>query len=190
MHPDQLARISQLNKILKKIKKKPPPPPKPTSNKQTIWKVYMLQLLLKRLSKWFKRSEDTPENEAPPLTDTEQLENFGTRILMTVHEDGDFEISTNINNLNEPVADATGTVLYLINSGLMADIFVKSLHLWAEDKEQKVFIHKVLENWKNLYDEDSSVPSKSKLAVDPSDVFGLKSIKGMQLYESLFRHCR
>lgn len=139
----------------------------------------MLHLLLKRLSQWFKRSQDIPENEAPPPPSREQPEDWSTRILMTVREDGDFEVSTEINNLNNTMVDVNAMVLYLINSGLMAEYFVESLNLWGEDKEQKIFVQKVLENWKLLYDESPSTQSNSKLAVDPSDVFGLKSIKGM-----------
>ena len=62
----------------------------------------------------------------------------------------------------------------------MADIFLQSLNLWAETPKQKVFMAQAIESWKGLYDEESSDKSKNttkNLAVDPSDVFGLKSLK-------------
>ena len=68
----------------------------------------------------------------------------------------------------------------MINSGLMADIFLQSLNLWAETPKQKVFMAQAIERWKSLYDEDpiqSNSKNSKNLAVDPSDVFGLKGLK-------------
>ena len=58
---------------------------------------------------------------------------------------------------------------------------MKSLKLWGQNSEEQRFILEILKRWKVFYDEDVDVDKKSnkrsKLAVDPSDVFGLKSLK-------------
>ena len=131
----------------------------------------MLHVLFKKLRQVFRRKEKPPEKE----------EEADAQILITLDDQGDFTVATHINKTNEEMSEVTGMVLHMINSGLMADIFLQSLNLWAETEEQKIFILKVIESWKGLYDEDPNQSSKSstkKLAVDPSDVFGLKNIKG------------
>jgi len=146
----------------------------------------MFHFLIKRLRGWFKRSEK--ENEIPEIENEPDFidqngeappPGFGY-ILITVCDDGDFTVATDITKTTEECAEVTGMILHMINSGLMADIFLQSLNLWAETPKQKVFMAQVIESWKSLYDEDSSDKSKSttkNLAVDPSDVFGLKSLK-------------
>ena len=139
----------------------------------------MIHFFVKHLRGWFKRpkSEDSPnsidqDNEVPPP-------GFG-HILITVCNDGDFTVATDIVETTEECAEVTGMILHMINSGLMADIFLQSLNLWAETPKQKVFMAQAIERWKSLYDEESSDKSKNttnNLAVDPSDVFGLKSLK-------------
>ena len=130
----------------------------------------MLHVLFKKLRQVFRRKEKLPEEEEADA-----------QILITLDDQGDFTVATHINKTNEEMSEVTGMVLHMINSGLLADIFLQSLNLWAETEEQKVFILKVIESWKGLYDEDPNQSSKSstkKLAVDPSDVFGLKNLKG------------
>ena len=130
----------------------------------------MLHVLFKKLRQVFRRKEKPPEEEEADA-----------QILITLDDQGDFTVATHINKTNEEMSEVTGMVLHMVNSGLMADIFLQSLNLWAETEEQKIFILKVIESWKGLYDEDPNQSPKSstkKLAVDPSDVFGLKNLKG------------
>ena len=65
----------------------------------------------------------------------------------------------------------------MINSGNLAEYFVKSLKVWAEgDVDKETFAKEVIKEWKKLFytkNEDSDI----LLAVDPSDVFGLKRMK-------------
>ena len=139
----------------------------------------MFNFLIKYLRGWFKRSkpEDSPNfidqnNETPSPA-------FG-HILITVCDDGDFTVGTDIVETTEECAEVTGMILHMINSGLMADIFLQSLNLWAETPKQKIFMAQAIERWKSLYDEDpiqSKSNSSKNLAVDPSDVFGLKGLK-------------
>tara|TARA_R100000306_G_scaffold11486_1_gene13630 strand:+ start:570 stop:998 length:429 start_codon:yes stop_codon:yes gene_type:complete len=142
----------------------------------------MLHFLLQRLRKWFKRAKDIPESDISEDANDTELAEPVVHILVTVREDGDFEVSTDISNLNTPIVDVTAMIFHLINSGLMAEYFIQSLNLWAEDDEQKAFAREVISNWKDFYDEANTTENSltnSKLAVDPSDVFGLKSLKGM-----------
>ena len=131
----------------------------------------MLNVLFKKLRQLFSRKKKNVE---------EKIES-DAQILISIDNQGDFTVATHIDKINEEMAEVTGMVLHMVNSGLMADIFLQSLNLWAETDEQKVFTLKVIESWKGLYDEDPSQSKKTSsknLAVDPSDVFGLKNLKG------------
>ena len=119
----------------------------------------MFHFLIKHLRGWFKRSEKIDEtpvvNEAPTFIDQNNEvppPGFG-HILITVCNDGDFTVATDISETTEECAEVTGMILHMINSGLMADIFLQSLNLWAETPKQKVFMAQVIESWKGLYDE-------------------------------------
>ena len=146
----------------------------------------MFHFLIKHLRGWFKRSEKIDEtpvvNEAPTFIDQNNEvppPGFG-HILITVCNDGDFTVATDIVETTEECAEVTGMILHMINSGLMADIFLQSLNLWAETPKQKIFMAQAIERWKSLYDEDpiqSNSKNSKNLAVDPSDVFGLKGLK-------------
>ena len=93
----------------------------------------MLHVLFKKLRQVFRRKEKPPEKE----------EEADAQILITLDDQGDFTVATHINKTNEEMSEVTGMVLHMINSGLMADIFLQSLNLWAETEEQKIFILKV-----------------------------------------------
>ena len=96
----------------------------------------MLHVLFKKLRQVFRRKEKPPEKE----------EEADAQILITLDDQGDFTVATHINKTNEEMSEVTGMVLHMINSGLMADIFLQSLNLWAETEEQKIFILKVIES--------------------------------------------
>ena len=136
----------------------------------------MLHFFIKHLRGWFKRSKKRNES---PETEPSPTPGFG-HILITLCDDGDFTVATDITETTEECAEVTGMILHMINSGLIADIFLQSLNLWAETPKQKVFMAQIIERWKSLYDEDpmqSNSKSSKNLAVDPSDVFGLKGLK-------------
>ena len=124
-----------------------------------------------------KPVEDTSHTDeiAPDLTDN--LESACAIITFYLREDGEFAVTTEMKRDNEGAMDMTGTVLHMINSGLLAEYFLQSLHLWAdENPEYQSVILNVTKKWKMLYDEKTTDDnSESPLAIDPSDVFSLKS---------------
>ena len=68
--------------------------------------------------------------------------------------------------------EVTGVLLHMINSGYLAEYFDKSLKIWSEDQiEQESFAKDIIKKWKTLFNESEK---SGELAVDPSDVFGLK----------------
>ena len=139
----------------------------------------MFHFLIKYLQGWFKRPKPDDYPSFIDQNDEVPHPGFG-HILITVCDDGDFTVGTDITQTTEECAEVTGMILHMINSGLMADIFLQSLNIWAETPKQKVFMAQVIERWKSLYDEDSiesKLKSSKNLAVDPSDVFGLKGLK-------------
>ena len=109
---------------------------------------------------------------------TDNLESACTIVVFYMREDGEFAVTTEIKRNNEEVIDMTGTALHMMNTGLLAEYFVQSLHLWAdENPEYKPVVLSVIKKWKILFDEDTidDDNSRSRLAIDPSDVFSLKS---------------
>ena len=99
---------------------------------------------------------------------------------MYVREDGEFSLATEFEKIGENESDVTSMVFHMLNSGLLVEYFIQALNLWATTDEQKKFILSIIEKWKLLYDSDENMEKKlepTKLAVDPSDVFGLKSLK-------------
>lgn len=112
---------------------------------------------------------------APDLSDN--LDTACTIVTFYMREDGEFAVTTEMKRDNEGARDMTGTVLHMINSGLLSEYFLKSLNLWAEEHpEYQPMILNVIKKWKVLFDEDTTDPdNESALAIDPSDVFSLKS---------------
>ena len=147
----------------------------------------MFDLLLKQFQKLFKKEKQKKyesENEKEKQF-IEMLNTSCSKFTFYVREDGEFAGTTEFFRSDEDVIEVSSTVLHMLNSGLLAEYFVQSLKLWGEeddDDEDERFILEIIKRWKVLYDEDEDMDKKSnkkfKLAVDPSDVFGLKSLKG------------
>ena len=129
------------------------------------------------------------DNQAPnvPITSgededdtqefTESLDSACAKITVYIREDGEFAITSEFYRNNEEVINASGTVLHKINSASVADYFLKSLHLWAKEYDKdETFIVEIIKKWKLLFDNDTPT-IQNNLAVDPSDVFALKSLK-------------
>ena len=141
----------------------------------------MFNLLLEQLQKLFKKNKQYNQQKEKEFTD--MMESACAKFTFYVREDGEFAVTTEFFRSDEKVIDVSSTVLHMLNSGMLAEYFVKSLKLWGEEDDQdKKFILEIIKGWKVLYDEDTDIDKKSnkkfKLAVDPSDVFGLRSLKG------------
>ena len=129
------------------------------------------------------------DNQAPnvPITSgededdtqefTESLDSACAKLTVYIREDGEFAITSEFYRNNEEVINASSTVLHMMNSGSLADYFLKSLHLWSDDHDNReTFIIEIIKKWKLLFDDDQST-IQNNLAVDPSDVFSLRSLK-------------
>ena len=123
-------------------------------------------------------SIDSRSDESEPA-----LENACGQINIYFREDGEFAVSSNLVRMDQDVSDTTGTLLHMINSGHLAEYFVKSLKLWAEGEiEKENFAKEVIKEWKKIFyetngNELNDIKGKNDLAIDPSDVFGLKRIE-------------
>ena len=143
----------------------------------------MIRLLFNHLRQLFTDNQ-TPsvpttsgENEDGIQEFTESLDSSCAKITVYIREDGEFAITSEFYRNNEKVIDASSTVLHMMNSGSLADYFLQSLHLWAEeDDNHEKFIVEIIKRWKLLFDNDQST-IQNNLAIDPSDVFSLKSLK-------------
>ena len=110
------------------------------------------------------------------------LENACVQINIYLREDGEFAIACDFTEYNDEIAEMAGMMLHMINSGNLAEYFIKSLKIWSKNDIDKEKLTKAtIQHWRQLFYETSSEELESgkgsALAVDPSDVFGLKRIK-------------
>ena len=143
----------------------------------------MIRLLFNHLRQLFTDNQapsvptTSRENEDAIQEFTESLDSACTKFTVYIREDGEFAITSEFYRNNEEVINASSTVLHMMNSGSLADYFLKSLHLWSDDHDNsETFIIEIIKKWKLLFDEDQST-IQNNLAVDPSDVFSLRSLK-------------
>ena len=137
----------------------------------------MFHAIFRQVRRFFrKKQEPKPIDSAPDSPIGEHC----AKITMYVREDGEFSLSTEFEKIGEDESDVTSMVFHMLNSGLLVEYFIQALNLWATTDEQKKFILSIIEKWKLLYDSDEDIvktTQTTKLAVDPSDVFGLKRLK-------------
>ena len=115
------------------------------------------------------------EDDIQHLTDI--LDSAGAKLTVYIREDGEFAITSEFYRNNEEMITASAAILHMMNSGTLADYFLQSLQFWGEEhnKDEK-FIIDIIKKWKRLFDNNQSA-TQNNLAVDPSDVFSLKSLK-------------
>ena len=69
---------------------------------------------------------------------TDDLDSACAAITIYMREDGEFAITSEFSHDNEEVAEISGRVLHMMNSGLLADYFLQSLqHVGRQQTEQK-----------------------------------------------------
>jgi|LULM01.1.fsa_nt_gb hypothetical protein len=147
----------------------------------------MIHIILNKIAQLWSNNKaiisDSPVENKTPTDDilpdlSDSLDTACAIFALYIREDGEFAITSEITRNNEAVMDMTGTILHMINSGLLSEYFLKSLHLWAdENPEYQPLVRDVIKKWKMLYDEEMiDTESQSALAIDPSEVFSLKSL--------------
>lgn len=87
---------------------------------------------------------------------------------------GNFNVVVSVQDLDDDTADTLGLLLFLINSGNLKEYFTEAYGNWAlTDSERIAFLHEMYLKW--LSSEDSFKDEYDKLAINPSNVFGLNS---------------
>ena len=87
---------------------------------------------------------------------------------------GDFNVVVSVQDLDDDTADSLGLLLFLLNSGNLKEYFTEAYGNWAlSDSERIAFLHEMYLKW--LSAEDSFKDEYDKLAINPSNVFGLNS---------------
>ncbi len=87
---------------------------------------------------------------------------------------GDFNVVVSVQDLDNETSETLGLLLYLLNSGNLKEYFTEAYGNWAYDDTERVsFLHDMYLKW--LKAEDSFADEYDKLAVNPSNVFGLNS---------------
>jgi len=130
-----------------------------------------------------KLPEPSPEEDMKseyieiPDIDGPLLDDPFAKIVLNIDEEGDFALAVDFQRFEGKLnAEISAYVIHMINSGQMAEFFVQALNLWAEDVEQKRFALSVIKKWRDLYTEDDNTPEQQTLAVDPSEVFGMRKV--------------
>tara|TARA_R110000824_G_C14889130_1_gene644255 strand:- start:93 stop:506 length:414 start_codon:yes stop_codon:yes gene_type:complete len=87
---------------------------------------------------------------------------------------GDFNVVVSVQDLDDDTADTLGLLLFLINSGNLKGYFTEAYGNWAlSDSKRVAFLHEMYLKW--LSAEDDFKDEYDKLAINPSNVFGLNS---------------
>ena len=140
-----------------------------------------LRKILINYTKSEQSSEPSLEKDDDIATDVDLASNLSsacTVFTMYMREDGEFAVTTSMTRATDEAIEVTGTVLHMMNSGLLAEYFLQSLYLWSkEHPEYQSTILDTIAKWKLLFDDEQNDDSKdSSLAIDPSEVFSLKSL--------------
>lgn len=70
---------------------------------------------------------------------------------LLLKENGDVLLETECHNFEEDSITIIATLLFLLNTGKLAELHIQSIQMWAEDHpEQEEFIEKVLSVWNTL----------------------------------------
>ena len=123
----------------------------------------------------------TSDSHEPSDIEGTPLENICGKITIYFREDGEFAVSSDFTRQDEEAIEMSGLLLHKLNSGNLAEYFIQSLKLWAEgDLGKEHFAKEVIKEWKSIFYENNTEKLRSlkggELAVDPSDVFGLKGM--------------
>lgn len=123
----------------------------------------------------------TSDSHEPSDIEGTPLENICGKITIYFREDGEFAVSSDFTRQDEEAIEMSGLLLHKLNSGNLAEYFIQSLKLWAEgDLGKEHFAKEVVKEWKSIFYENNTDKLRSlkggELAVDPSDVFGLKGM--------------
>ena len=130
---------------------------------------------LKAVRSLFSRKE--PENEELDMQPEEFIsdDDCSANIEIRLNRvSGDFNIVVSVQDLDNETSETLGLLLFLLNSGNLKEYFTEAYSHWAQDDSVKIsFLHDVYLRW--LGAEDSFKDEYDKLAVKPSNVFGLNS---------------
>ncbi len=131
---------------------------------------------LKAIRSLFSKNEPEPENDISDthkdfISDDDCSENIEIRLNRV---SGDCNVVVSVQDLDDKTSETLGLLLFLLNSGNLKEYFTEAYSNWAHaDSERTSFLHNVYLKW--LGAEDSFEDEYDKLAVKPSNVFGLNS---------------
>lgn len=109
---------------------------------------------------------------------SETLEDPFLEFIIQVNSHGDFAIAAECYRTDEENAVFIGTMMYLLNSGMLSDHFVDALRLCSEGDEDKLrLMMRSMEHWKEMYDTEVAQAPDSKDAVSPKDVFSFYQMR-------------
>jgi hypothetical protein len=132
---------------------------------------------LKAIRSLFSKQEIEPDDD---LIDTQEeglISDGDCSALIEIRLNrvsGDFNVVVSVQDLDDDTADSLGLLLFLLNSGNLKEYFTEAYGNWAlSDSERIAFLHEMYLKW--LSAEDSFKDEYDKLAINPSNVFGLNS---------------
>ena len=84
----------------------------------------MFNLLLEQVQKLFKKNKQYSQQKEKAFT--EMLDTCCSKFTFYIREDGEFAVTSEFFRSDEKVIDVSSTVLHMLNSGMLAEYFVKS----------------------------------------------------------------
>ena len=135
---------------------------------------------LKAIRSLFSKKEpeieeaDTQEEESVPeefISDDDCSANIEIRLNRV---SGDFNVVVSVQDIDDKTAETLGLLLFLLNSGNLKEYFTEAYGNWAHSDGIRIaFVHDMYLKW--LEAEDGLGDEYDKLAIKPSNVFGLNS---------------
>ena len=122
----------------------------------------------------FSKREPEPEPEEETQSDGYVLDgDCSANVEIRLNRiSGDFNVVVSVQDLDDETAETLGLLLSLINSGNLKEYFTDAYSSWAQDDHVRIsFLHNMYLKW--LEAEDSFKDEYDKLAIKPSNVFGL-----------------
>ena len=131
---------------------------------------------LKTILSLFSKSDPEPEPEKEDDTGSVGYildDDCSAHIEIRLNRvSGDFNVVVSVQNLDDNTSETLGLLLSLLNSGNLKEYFTDAYSNWAQDDQDRVFfLHSMYLRW--LEAEDSFKDEYDKLAINPSNVFGL-----------------
>ena len=127
-----------------------------------------------KILKNFIKKDKGQEPEEHPVEDHEMYVSdndvSATIEIRLDSQSGDFNVVVGVNEVDLECSKNLALVLYMLNSGNLAEYFTQAYENWCEgDASRQAFTKDLFLNW--IINKETYSEKKDKLAIAPADVF-------------------